>query len=196
MWNSKEPAISKQRYPIHGRGQREEWERMPLLLLRCFRSRLQWKHQWTLGEKGLARIWVAIINWGIVGMRFRFQRNASTVGPRLAASRSRSSTRVRSSATRALRASISCAVVLSWVACWPNNAPCCTRAARSGSDPAESIVVRLFCQEGEAGFRCGYSGGFIGQQIIRQVKSASTASQRGAESSATQMVRSPRRDEP
>ncbi len=65
---------------------------------------------------------------------------ARRAGPRLAASRCRSSTRVRSSATRALKASISCAVVLSWVACWPNNAPCCTRAARSGSDPAESIV--------------------------------------------------------
>ncbi len=70
------------------------------------------------------------------------------------------------------------------------------RAVRSGSDPAESIVGQTVLSGRRTGFRCGYSGGLFGQQIIRQVKSASTGSQRGAESSAPQMVRSPRRDEP
>ncbi len=98
-------------------------------------SRLQWKHQRTLGEKGLAGIWITIINWGIVGMWFRFQRNARTeAGPRLAASRCRSSTRVRSSANLgALRASHLMCCGVEWVHAEPSNAPCCTRAARSGS---------------------------------------------------------------
>ncbi len=32
--------------------------------------------------------------------------------------------------------------------------------------PLNPLLVRLFCQEGEAGFRCGYNGGLLGQQII------------------------------
>ncbi len=95
---------------------------MPPLLLLCYNVAAAVKTPANTGRERLGR------NLG------RHHKLGDCEGPRLAASHCRSSTRVRSSATWAWRASISCEMS------WPNNVPCCTRAARSGSDPAESIV--------------------------------------------------------
>ncbi len=116
---------------------------MPPLLLRCYNVAAAVKTPANTGRERLGRnlgrhrklgdCWHAVS--GSRGMPAR------RAGPRLATSRCRSSTHVRSSATRALRASISCAVVLSWVACWPTNAPC-----PADPIPLNPSLVRLFCQ--------------------------------------------------
>ncbi len=55
MWHSREPAISKQRYPIHGRGQREVWEWMQPLLLRCYNVAAAVKTPANTGRERLGR---------------------------------------------------------------------------------------------------------------------------------------------
>ncbi len=77
---SGQPCHSTNTSPFAGTAREKSENECHFCFFGAITSRLQWKHQRTLGEKGLARIWVAIINWGIVGMRFGFQRNASTEG--------------------------------------------------------------------------------------------------------------------
>ncbi len=66
---------------------------------------------------------------------------------------------------------------------------------RCGSDPAESIVGQTVLSGRRGRIQMRVQRRFIWIANNRQVKSASLGSQRGAESPAMQIDRSPRRDE-